>query len=163
PDVVAKARDARLDEIRPCVGANQGCWRRLLGGGQVTCTVNPEAGREAEWAHLFDLVESPGRVLVVGGGPAGLKAAESAARRGHKVILAEREPELGGQLRAAGRLPGRSEWQRYVDHMTRVMTRLGVEIRVGVEVTADTLEELGVDHTVLATGAYYATDGFSIL
>jgi 2,4-dienoyl-CoA reductase-like NADH-dependent reductase (Old Yellow Enzyme family) len=163
PDLVEKARTGRADEIRPCVGANQGCWRRMGRGGQITCTVNPEAGREREWAGMFTPVGSPGRILVAGGGPAGLKAAESAARRGHQVVLVERERELGGQLRAAGRLPGRSRWSRLVEHLGGSLERLGVEVRTGTEATLELARSLSVDHTIVATGSAYATDGFSIL
>jgi 2,4-dienoyl-CoA reductase-like NADH-dependent reductase (Old Yellow Enzyme family) len=163
PAIVTKARSGRAAEIRPCVGANQGCWRRVFRGGQATCTVNPEAGREREWRGLFDEVASPGRVLVVGGGPAGCKAAESAARRGHGVVLVEREPELGGQLRAAGRLPQRDRWLKLIEHFTGSLERLGVDVRLGIEATGDMPNELEADATVIATGATWRTDGYSVL
>jgi 2,4-dienoyl-CoA reductase-like NADH-dependent reductase (Old Yellow Enzyme family) len=163
PDLVVKAQSGRAAEIRPCVGANQGCWRRMGRGGQITCTVNPEAGREAEWKDMFAPARTPGRVLVIGGGPAGLKAAESAARRGHEVVLVEREHELGGQLRAAGQLPGRAAWLRLVEHLSGSLQRLGVEVRLGTEATVALAREIGADAIVVATGSHYLTDGFSIL
>ncbi len=163
PEIVSKARSGRVDEIRPCVGANQGCWRRVFRAGQATCTVNPEAGRELEWRGRFDKVTSPGRVLVVGGGPAGLKAAESAARRGHSVVLVEREPELGGQLRAAGRLPQRDRWLKLIEHFAGSLQRLGVDVRLGVEATVDAPRDVEADVTVVATGATWRTDGYSVL
>jgi hypothetical protein len=163
PDIARKAQAGKADEIRPCVGANQGCWRRVFRAGQATCTVNPEAGREAEWRHFFDRVASPGRVLVVGGGPAGLKAAESAARRGHDVVLVEREQELGGQLRTAGRLPGRDRWLLLIEHLAGSLERLGVDVRLGTDATVDMPHELDVDLTVVATGATWETTGYSVL
>jgi 2,4-dienoyl-CoA reductase-like NADH-dependent reductase (Old Yellow Enzyme family) len=162
PELVNKAKSGRKAEIRPCVGANQGCWRRMGRGGQITCTVNPESGREAEWKDVFNTAAEPGRVLVIGGGPAGLKAAESAARRGHQVLLVERENELGGQLRAAGALPGRAQWLRLISSLTDSIDRLGVKVRLGVDATPDTAREFGADMTVVATGSHYAVDGFSI-
>lgn len=161
PELVNKARRGAVDEIRPCVGANQGCWRRMGRGGQITCTVNPEAGREIAWKGMFDPAVVPGRVVVVGAGPAGLKAAESAARRGHEVIVVERDAEPGGQLRAAGRLPGRDKWHRLIDHLVRSIDTLGVELRVGTEMTVELARELGGDVTVIATGSQYTTDGSS--
>jgi 2,4-dienoyl-CoA reductase-like NADH-dependent reductase (Old Yellow Enzyme family)/thioredoxin reductase len=158
PDLVNKARRGALDDIRPCVGANQGCWRRMGRGGQVTCTVNPEAGREIEWKGVFDPTMVPGRVVVVG---AGLKAAESAARRGHEVILVERDTEPGGQLRAADRLPGRDKWHRLINHMVRSIDKLGVDLRLGTEMTLELARELTGDVIVIATGSQYTTDGSS--
>jgi len=163
PELIVKARAGRASEIRPCVGANQGCWRRVYRAGHATCTVNPEAGREIEWRHFFDRAADPGRVLVVGGGPAGLKAAESAARRGHHVILIERETELGGQLRAAGRLPGRGRWLALIEHFQGSLQRLGVDVRLGTEANADTPAQLEADVTLVATGASWRTDGYSVL
>jgi 2,4-dienoyl-CoA reductase-like NADH-dependent reductase (Old Yellow Enzyme family) len=162
PEMVNKAQSGRSSEIRPCVGANQGCWRRMTRGGQVTCTVNPEAGREEEWKDMFLPATAPGRVLVVGGGPAGLKAAESAARRGHHVTLLEREEELGGQLRAAGWLPGRAQWHRLIAHLEESVRTLGVEVRLGTEATAQSVRDADADAVIIATGSSYATDGFSI-
>lgn len=162
PEMVNKAQSGRTSEIRPCVGANQGCWRRMTRGGQITCTVNPEAGREEEWKDLFVPATTPDRVLVIGGGPAGLKAAESAARRGHIVTLVEREDELGGQLRAAGWLPGRSKWHRLIAHLDESVRALGVEVRLGTDASVEFVRKTGADAVIVATGSSYVTDGFSI-
>jgi 2,4-dienoyl-CoA reductase-like NADH-dependent reductase (Old Yellow Enzyme family) len=159
PEIVNKAREGRADEIRPCVGANQGCWRRAFRGQKITCTVNPEAGREVNGPT--PPADTPLNVAVVGGGPAGLKAAEATAKAGHRVTLYERESELGGQLRAAGALPGRQRWQMLVDHLAASIDRLGVEVRTGFEADAGALAE--ADAVVLATGSSWRTDGASIL
>jgi 2,4-dienoyl-CoA reductase-like NADH-dependent reductase (Old Yellow Enzyme family) len=163
PMLVNKARAGELDAIRPCVGANQGCWRRVFRGGEITCTVNPEAGREGDWGEAFFApAAEAGRVVVVGAGPGGLKAAESAARRGHEVILLERESELGGQLRFAGRLPGRARWLGFIEQLRRSVERLGVEVRMGQAASPDSVAALNPDWVVVASGASWDTSGFSL-
>src|SRR6185436_14028666 len=103
PHLVAKARAGRADEVRPCISCNQLCWGRRSRDYWISCLVNPSAGREWEWGgDRFDAAGDPRRVLVVGGGPAGLEAARVAAERGHRVTLVERGPVLGGQFRLAG-------------------------------------------------------------
>ncbi|WP_162460161.1 MULTISPECIES: FAD-dependent oxidoreductase [unclassified Mycolicibacterium] len=164
PDLVRKARSGQQATIRPCVGANQGCWRRYFRGGQVSCTVNPEVGREKMWGDdYFAPTSNPMRVLVIGGGPAGLKAAESSARRGHDVLVLELHDQLGGQLHFAGRLPGRERWQRLIDHLYGEVTRLGVEVRLGTRATEELVEQIDPDLTVVATGASWDTDGSSAM
>jgi 2,4-dienoyl-CoA reductase-like NADH-dependent reductase (Old Yellow Enzyme family)/thioredoxin reductase len=162
PQIVNKARAGRASEIRRCVGANQSCLRRLYQHGTITCTVNPSAGREWKWgAGAVTRAERSRAVLVVGGGPAGLKAAESAAQRGHRVTLAEREDRLGGLLLFAGQLPGRATWLELVEDLTRSLTRLNVEVRLATEVSSDFVDASGADAVVLATGSHFHSDGFS--
>jgi 2,4-dienoyl-CoA reductase-like NADH-dependent reductase (Old Yellow Enzyme family) len=164
PGLVRKARDGRASEIRRCVGANQACWRRLVYGLDATCTVNPVAGREREWANgRIGRAASPRSVLVVGGGPAGLKAAEAAAQRGHRVTLVEQEAELGGQLCFAARLPHRANWAHVAEDAAGSLDRLGVDVRLGTTASAGLPEELGAEVTILATGASWDKTGFSIL
>ena len=105
PDLVSKARAGRGGEIRRCVGANQGCLRRLFEHGMITCTVNPVAGRELTFGRDERKAERR-KVAVVGGGPAGMKLAETAAQAGHEVVLLEREDRLGGQLLSPDGCPG---------------------------------------------------------
>jgi 2,4-dienoyl-CoA reductase-like NADH-dependent reductase (Old Yellow Enzyme family) len=162
PDLIEKARSGRRDEIRRCIGTNQGCCRRVAGKLMLTCTVNPLAGRETYLAD--EVLTAPATtldVLVVGGGPAGMKAAESAAERGHRVALIEREAELGGQLRLAGRMLGRAAWNELVEDLEASLRRLDVELRVGEEAGPDRIAAAGADRIVLATGSRFLTDGFS--
>ncbi len=161
PEIVLKAQSGRKTEIRRCVGANQGCWRRL--GIEISCTVNPTTGREAEWGTAATTrVESPKKVLVIGGGPAGMKLAETAATRGHRVTLVEREPELGGQVRYAAMLPHRAAWGHLVEDLAGSLGRLGVEIRLNTELAASDATEFGADVTVVATGSVWDTSGRTI-
>ena len=96
PHLPSKARAGRLDDICPCIACNEGCFQRLYAQLDISCVVNPRVGRET----LFPAGTASyrKRVLVVGGGPAGMMTAITAAARGHRVILCEREARLGGQL-----------------------------------------------------------------
>jgi len=163
PELVSKARSGRLADIRQCAGINQGCINRVFIGRQMSCTQNATVGRENEWGlGSLKPVEQPRRVLVVGGGPAGMKAAEIAAARGHRVTLCEREPALGGQLRLAGMLPSRTEWNLVIDAQRRALERHGVTVELGVEATVAYIEGKRPDALVIATGSRYDTTGWSI-
>lgn len=161
PDLVAKARDGRSDEVRRCVGANQGCMRRLFEHGMITCTVNPVAGRERTLGRDEPPAERR-RVAVIGGGPAGMKLAETAAERGHEVVLLERGASLGGQLLLAGRLPGRENWMDLAQDLERSIQRLGVQVRLRTEGTADAVAAIQADQVFLATGSCFDNSGYSI-
>ena len=109
PDWVEKAASGRANEIRRCTGSNQSCYGNLINGMPVTCVQNPAVGREAELGSgTLGPAAVAKRVVVVGGGPAGLEAAWVAAARGHEVVLLEQADELGGRIRLAAQLPGRS-------------------------------------------------------
>src|SRR5262245_54718519 len=110
PEWVSKAARGASAEIRKCTGCNQGCYGNLTLGLPITCVTNPAVGRDGELG-LGTLEPAPRskRVVVVGGGPAGLEAAWVAAARGHRVTVLERSGELGGKIRLAQRLPGRAE------------------------------------------------------
>ncbi|MCW2990640.1 MAG: FAD-dependent oxidoreductase, partial [Solirubrobacterales bacterium] len=162
PHLVNKARAGRAAEIRRCVGANQSCLRRLYQHGNITCTVNPAVGRERTWSpDAIAPAATPRSVLVIGGGPAGMKAAESAAQRGHRVTLVEREAVLGGALRQAGLLPGRDSWLELAADLAGSLERLGVEVRLGTPATPRLVEEIAADDVVLAVGARFVAGGFS--
>lgn len=153
PDFVAKVRSGQAARVRPCVGANQGCVDRMVGALPITCFHNPDVGRERRAAAAGQVGPDGVRsVLVVGGGPAGLKAAEVAARRGHRVVLAERGDALGGRLRLAGFGPKR-ELLGSVRWLVAELQLLGVDVRLGTDVDAALIAELHPDAAVLATGA----------
>ncbi|MEM2205425.1 MAG: FAD-dependent oxidoreductase [Candidatus Hadarchaeales archaeon] len=151
PEFPRKAQEGRVEDIVTCVACCQGCFDRLFEGRPLTCMVNPGVGREAE-VKVEPAVKKK-RVLVVGGGPGGLKVAEMAALRGHQVILCEEDGELGGQLNLASVTPGREELGTVVRELALHAKKAGVEIRLRTKVDADMVEEIEPDAVVLATGA----------
>ncbi len=161
PYLVAKARDDRAGEIRPCLSCNQLCWARRSRDYWISCLVNPSAGREAVWGgEPFPLAAVPGHVLVVGGGPAGLEVARVAATRGHQVTLVERTDRLGGQFRLAGLQPSREQIGDLLAWFERELDRLGVQVRLGTELDAESVARFGADRNVVATGARPARAGW---
>ena len=134
PDFVTKVRTGTTARIRPCVGANQGCVDRMVGALPITCFHNPDVGRE-RLAEARTPADPPRSVLVVGGGPAGLKAAEVAARRGHRVLLAERAERLGGRLTLAG-YGAKGEVLKAVRWLEAELAELEVDVRLDTEVDA---------------------------
>ena len=153
PDLPRKAREGRLDDIRTCVGANEGCIDRIYQGKPVTCVQNPATGREAELGDVGPASTSR-RVVVVGGGVAGLEAARMAALRGHRVVLIEKAPELGGQVLLAARAAARAEYAGIVRFLAAQIRKLGVDVRLGVEATASIVLAEHPDAVVVATGSH---------
>jgi 2,4-dienoyl-CoA reductase-like NADH-dependent reductase (Old Yellow Enzyme family) len=162
PDWPRKARSGAAAEIRRCTGVNQGCYGNLTLGWPITCVTNPAVGREATLGS-GSLTAAPRakRVVVVGGGPAGLEAAWVAAARGHRVTLLERAPELGGKIRLARMLPGRAEIGDVSDWRAAECARRGVEIRLGTEADVATVLALQPDAVIVATGGRATKDAAS--
>ncbi len=151
PGMPAKARQGRLDEVRACIGCNQGCIGHFHRGLPISCIQRPETGREAHLAAP-DRAERPLRVLVAGGGPAGLKAAATAAHAGHRVLLCEAGPQIGGQALLAQSLPGRAEFGGLVTNLLAEATAHQVQIRLNCRVDAAMIKAEAPDLVVLATG-----------
>ncbi len=152
PDLPGKTLAGQRDDIRFCTGANEGCIGRLYQGLAIRCVQNPLIGHEAELAAVQPARVSR-RIVVVGGGPAGMEAARLAAERGHQVTLLEKSDALGGQVRVAAMAPNRGEYSRSIAWLTRQLGRLGLEVRLGTEATLDTLLAARPDAVVVATGA----------
>src|SRR5204863_2032711 len=144
-----KAREGRVQEIRPCVGFVQDCRRTEA---HVACAVNARLGRELEWGPPAP-ASARRRVVVVGGGPAGLEAARVAAEAGHAVVLYEQADVLGGQLRVAAAGPTREELLEFVFFAERELKRLGVEVRLATAATRHAVLADEPDLVVGATGA----------
>ena len=151
PELPNKARDGRFEEINRCIGCNQGCFDTLFAGQPQTCLVNARAGDEAR--RSVSPAPRRKRVMVIGGGPAGMEAARVAALRGHKVVLYEKGKNLGGQLHLAAIPPGRGEFLIFGDYLETQLKKLNVAIHLGVEVSAVQVETEKPDVLVLATGA----------
>lgn len=154
PELPAKARQGKLDDIRRCIACNQGCVGRLLKGVEISCLQNPAVGRERELGEgTLVSASRTKRVLVVGGGPAGMEAARVAALRGHRVTLYERRERLGGQLNLVARVPGKEEFGEVVRYLEGQLAKLGVEVKLGQEVDEGLVRRLAPDAVVVAAGS----------
>jgi mycofactocin system FadH/OYE family oxidoreductase 2 len=154
PEVANKAREGRLDDIRMCIACNQGCIGRMGVGKPLGCIQNPAVGREKSWgAGSLDRATRRRRVLVVGGGPAGMETARVAALRGHQVSLWEKDDVLGGQVNVAVLGAGRSEFGGIARWLQGQLRQLPVEVELGREATLDSVLGWGADAVVVATGS----------
>ncbi|MBQ9002267.1 MAG: FAD-dependent oxidoreductase [Eggerthellaceae bacterium] len=151
PHLPNKARAGELDTIRYCLGCLQGCEMPLFFNQEVTCVANPGIG--LEYKDSFDKVDTPKKVMVVGAGPAGLFAAETAAKRGHIVTVYEAQEDIGGQYRSAAYSVGKGELATLASSLRTSLNNLGVPIYLNCEVTEDLIREASPDTVVLATGA----------
>ncbi|MCE9592293.1 MAG: NAD(P)-binding protein [Planctomycetes bacterium] len=152
PHLPNKAQAGKLDDIRQCMGYNEGCIDRIYTGRGVTCVQNPVVGREEKWAELT-VAGGKKKIVVVGGGPAGLEAARVCATRGHKVVLFEKSGELGGQTLIAKRAPGRQDYDGATRWSGLQCQKLGVDIRLNTGATPEAILAESPDHVFIATGA----------
>jgi 2,4-dienoyl-CoA reductase (NADPH2) len=154
PEFARKARENRPDDIRLCLSCNQECVGRMGLNRWLGCIETPATGREkALGAGTLKPAEKPRRITVVGGGPAGLKAATVAARRGHKVTLLEKSERLGGQVVWAARAAPRAEFGDIVRNLMHELEQLDVEVRMGEAATADAILAGNPDAVIVATGS----------
>ncbi len=154
PETAEKLRRGDAHLGRPCVACNDACIYQVGQEKGIRCIHNPTAGRERSLrAEAIGRTERPGKVVVVGGGPAGMKTAEIAARRGHKVTLLERSTNLGGQVALAALQPDHGPISGVIDHLEAMICHLGVDVRLGIDASPDLLAAEAADHIVLATGS----------
>jgi len=152
PEMPALARAGQTDDIRACIGCNQACIGHFHLGFPISCIQHPETGRERLYG-IRRRADQPKKVMVVGGGPAGLKAAAIAAERGHDVTLYEAAGRLGGQVLLAERLPGREEFGGAITNLSREAARAGVTVRLRTTVDLAAVRAQSPDLVVVATGA----------
>jgi 2,4-dienoyl-CoA reductase-like NADH-dependent reductase (Old Yellow Enzyme family)/thioredoxin reductase len=150
PDWAGKAKMGLLDDIRRCVGCCQGCYNEIRAGRPWTCLYNPEVGKEAEYE--IRKTEKPKKVMVVGGGPAGLEAARVATLRGHDVTLFEQADKIGGQWALACTPPRKEEFSEVTRWYSHQIEKLGIKIVLNHKIDAKYIEETRPDAVVVATG-----------
>ncbi|RJR23188.1 MAG: FAD-binding protein [Desulfobacteraceae bacterium] len=150
PELPRKARQGRVEDIRMCIACNT-CMESIFRKGRIECLVNPFLGREKEM--VLRPVERPKRIMVIGGGPGGLNAAWMASRRGHKVLLYEKNQVLGGQLLLGSVTGFKRELLHLIAFQRKQVEKSGVECHVDSEVTVDTIKAISPDAVILATGS----------
>ncbi len=149
PELPVKARTGHLETLTPCIACLLGCVPNMLAGRPITCAMNPCVGREAELVPA----ELQKKVLVIGGGPGGMYAAMMCAKRGHDVILLEKNTELGGHFLVASYPPAKGEIAPAIRSLIVRCREAGVDIRLGVTVTPELVKELNPDAVIVATGS----------
>lgn len=147
PEFVTKAAEGREDDIRPCIGCLR-CLNGIMFGKRVSCTVNPSLEPDNE--DTLTPAEVKKNVLVIGGGPAGMEAAFVAKRRGHRVVLCEKDGELGGQLRIAAVPIAKQDLTKVTKYMARKLDQAGVEVRLNTPVTEELLRGEFAGYEVVA-------------
>lgn len=152
PLMPAKTLDGRAEDVRACIACNQACIGHFHKGLPISCIQHPETGRELHFGNLQPTLKRR-RIMVVGGGPAGMKAAAVAAQRGHDVTLFEASGQLGGQVLLAQLLPRRSEFGGASTNLQREMTLAGVRVLRNTRVDRALVEQQRPDHVIIATGA----------
>lgn len=145
-----KVRDGRQGEIRPCIGCYEGCMERINQKKYISCAVNPMTGMEREFA--IEPAKKKKKVLVVGGGPAGMEVARIAALRGHRVTLWERGKALGGNLLPASVPDFKEDYRRLIEYLSHQLENLRVTVELGKEATPKLIQKSRPDVLFVATG-----------
>lgn len=151
PEWPNKVRDKKLLSIRPCIGCNDGCIGRLAQSKYVSCTVNPVIGKYKDFS--IQRTKEVKKVLIVGGGPAGMEAARVLALRGHNVELWEKNEQLGGALITASLPESKYDFRLLLDYYKHLLTELKIPIKFEKIATRENIEDKKFDAIVIATGA----------
>lgn len=151
PDIPNKIRRGRFHEVRPCLSCHQGCLGRMADIGNISCAVNPACGREEEFK--FSPAYYRKKILVVGGGVAGMEAARIAAERGHEVILYEKTNQLGGCVIPGGQPPFKRDDKALLKWFVGELERKGVNVHMNTEVDRKIIEVHNPDSVIFATGS----------
>ena len=150
PYFAQKAEAGRTTSINTCIGCNQACLDYIFADKASSCLVNPFAGRELDMA--IRPTDTPKNIAVIGGGPAGMSAALTAAECGHEVTLFEASAALGGQFNLAKRIPGKEDFGETIRYFATRLPAAGVDVRLKARASADHVAEAGFDHVIIATG-----------
>ncbi|HEY90785.1 MAG TPA: FAD-dependent oxidoreductase, partial [Dehalococcoidia bacterium] len=150
PELPNKSGEGRLDEINPCINCMDCIERPVTDGHGCACAVNAAMGRERDYEITPAAVSR--KVVVAGGGPAGMEAARVASRRGHQVVLFEEESALGGQLKVAALPPYKEDIALLTDYMSKQVSEAGVEVRVSTKASPETITGIRPDAVIIATG-----------
>jgi 2,4-dienoyl-CoA reductase-like NADH-dependent reductase (Old Yellow Enzyme family)/thioredoxin reductase len=150
PELPLRSMHGDCATVRTCIGCNDACIGRTAFEKTIGCAINPLTGRESEF--LCEATHHPQKILIIGSGPAGMEAAWLAARRGHRVVLCEKESRLGGQFRLAAIPPYKKDIFIYLNHMKKRLEQENVDIRVSTLVNTEFLRKERPDQVILATG-----------
>ena len=162
PNLPRLSQEGRAGRVRPCISCNQGCQVRGVMNVAISCSVNPDVVHAQAFPSEKPAIKNGQKVYIVGGGPAGLEAARTAALRGRVVVLYERDATLGGAVALAAKGPGRGELQLITDFLQSELEQLGVEVHTDVEVTAEMILAQHPHTVIIATGAIAGTGLLSI-
>lgn len=153
PEIVNKYNSGRNSEVTSCIACNQECIGRVEKNLPISCAVNPDVGAEARWVEIRKLRPDPKKVLVIGGGAAGMSAALSASAAGHHVTLVEGANQLGGQIRLASTLKMRSRIGLLTEELEARVRKSNIDLQLGKFISSAEEALANFDKVILATGA----------
>lgn len=151
PYLPRKAFEGKEDEIRPCIGCNEGCYKRIFQQLDIRCSINPVLGKESE--IIFQKISKPKKIFIFGGGPSGLEAAYTAWAKGHEVVILEKSGVLGGQLNLASIPPGRKEIQDFKEYLINRLKKTNIKVIFGENNIKRFIKETCPEAIILAIGA----------
>ncbi|MBN1176889.1 MAG: FAD-dependent oxidoreductase [Dehalococcoidales bacterium] len=151
PDWPLKVYEGREEDIRPCIGCHEGCIWRFMKGESLSCAVNPACGKERE--YQLNKADVPKKVIVIGGGVAGMEAARVAAMRGHKVVLYEKEKDLGGHLIEASVPRFKKDLAALLDWYKNELNKLDIVVKTTIEISPEIISQGNPDAVIVATGS----------